>query len=207
MKVWLLLGAFIIFVFAVSTAVQASGALTTSQASQAGQVMVRNENGVLYLTNEVVEGGQAESSTSTGSGTRLSRFLGGGSGRFINLYPPNYARNPGQIIRAVLNLVLIIAVLLVFFYIVLGALEWITSGGDKAKTEKARQKIVSAVVGLIIVVSSYAILTVVTRFLGFNLEGGLEIPSIDDFPASDTVSPATPSGTPVVTPTPTIIIQ
>jgi uncharacterized membrane protein YjgN (DUF898 family) len=92
----------------------------------------------------------------------------------------HFATDIGQVFRAVLNFVLIIAVLLVFGYLVLGGIEWITSGGDKGKTESARNKITAAVIGLIILVSAYAILTVVLNFLGFDTEN-LTIPAISDF--------------------------
>ncbi len=92
----------------------------------------------------------------------------------------SFATNIGVVFRAVLNFVLIIAVLLVFGYLVLGGIEWITSGGDKGKTESARNKITAAVIGLIILVSSYAILTVVLQFLGFDPQK-LEIPTLNQF--------------------------
>jgi hypothetical protein len=63
---------------------------------------------------------------------------------------------------------MVIALLLVFAYLIMGGVEWITSGGEKSKTESARNKITSAVVGLIILAASYAVLTLLIRFLGFN---------------------------------------
>ncbi|MBI2590350.1 MAG: hypothetical protein HYW33_00510, partial [Candidatus Blackburnbacteria bacterium] len=41
--------------------------------------------------------------------------------------------------------------------LVLGGIKWITSGGDKNKTEEARQQITSALVGLVVVFSAWAI--------------------------------------------------
>jgi TRAP-type C4-dicarboxylate transport system permease small subunit len=92
----------------------------------------------------------------------------------------HFATDIGAVFRAVLNFVLVIAVLLVFGYLVLGGIEWITSGGDKSKTESARNKITAAVIGLIILVSAYAILTVVLQFLGFNPDS-IEIPTLNQF--------------------------
>jgi hypothetical protein len=91
-----------------------------------------------------------------------------------------YATDLGSIINFVLRIVMIIAVLLVFFYLVLGGIEWITSGGEKGKTEAARNKITSAVVGLIILAASYAILTLLLSYLGF---GGSLTNAINDVPA------------------------
>ena len=60
-----------------------------------------------------------------------------------------------------------ISALLVFSQLIWGGLEWITSGGDKGKVEGARNKITAAVIGLIIVASSFAILQLVLNFLGY----------------------------------------
>lgn len=72
----------------------------------------------------------------------------------------------GMLINSVLTIVVAIAALLVFFYLIWGGIDWITSGGDKGKTESARNKITAAVIGLIILAASYAILTLVLQFLG-----------------------------------------
>lgn len=82
-----------------------------------------------------------------------------------------FAQDIGSLITAVLSFVMIIAALLVFLYLILGGIEWITSGGDKGKTESARNKITSAVIGIIILAASWAILLLILQFLGF--EGGL----------------------------------
>lgn len=85
--------------------------------------------------------------------------------------PRGFATNFGSMLNGVLSFVLVIAALLVFFYLILGGIEWITSGGDKGKTESARNKITAAVIGLIILAASYAVLTLALNFLGFT--GGL----------------------------------
>jgi hypothetical protein len=79
-----------------------------------------------------------------------------------------FATDFGRLINAVLSFVMVIAALLVFLYLIWGGIEWITSGGDKGKTESARNKITSAVIGLIVVAASYAILTLALNFLGFS---------------------------------------
>ena len=47
--------------------------------------------------------------------------------------------------------------ILVMVFFLWGAIEWITSGGDKSKTEIARNRITNAVIGLIILVSSFTL--------------------------------------------------
>lgn len=85
--------------------------------------------------------------------------------------PSAFDQNVGGIISTLLNLVLVIAAILVFAYLIWGGIEWITSGGDKSKTESARNKITAAIVGLVVLVASYAILQLVLQILGL---GGFE---------------------------------
>lgn len=81
--------------------------------------------------------------------------------------PEGFAANIGVVINSVLSFVMVIAALLVLFYLIWGGIEWITSGGDKGKTESARNKITAAVIGLIVLAAAYAIFMLVIRFLGF----------------------------------------
>lgn len=78
----------------------------------------------------------------------------------------------GQLISALVGTLLIIAALLAFFFLILGGIQWITSGGDKAGMEAARNKITHAIVGLIIVGAAWAIMLLVQNFLGVSIIGG-----------------------------------
>jgi len=80
--------------------------------------------------------------------------------------PPFFFDNVGTLISEALNFVMILGALLVFMYLIWGGIEWITSGGDKGKTEGARNKITAAVIGLIVLAASWAILGLVLNFLG-----------------------------------------
>ena len=78
----------------------------------------------------------------------------------------------GQLISALVGVLLILAALLAFFFLILGGIQWITSGGDKAGMEAARNKITHAIVGLIIVGAAWAIMILVQNFLGVSIIGG-----------------------------------
>jgi hypothetical protein len=78
----------------------------------------------------------------------------------------------GQLISALVGVLLIVSALLAFFFLILGGISWITSGGDKAKMEEARNKITHAIVGLIIVGAAWAVMTLVQNFLGVTIIGG-----------------------------------
>src|SRR3990172_10968358 len=71
----------------------------------------------------------------------------------------------GTLISALVGTLLIVAALLAFFYLILGGIQWITSGGDKAGMEAARNKITHAIVGLIVVGAAWAIMILVQNFL------------------------------------------
>lgn len=80
--------------------------------------------------------------------------------------PDAFFTDIGELITKALNFVMVFAALLVFMYLIWGGIEWITSGGDKSKTESARNRITAAVVGLIVLAASWAILMLVLSFLG-----------------------------------------
>lgn len=81
--------------------------------------------------------------------------------------PQGFFEDLGAWVNAVLPLVLVVAVLLTFLYFILGGLRWITSGGEKSKVADARNTIISAVVGLLVLTASFAILNLVLPLLGF----------------------------------------
>ena len=62
-----------------------------------------------------------------------------------------------------------VAAILVFGFLVWGGIEWITSGGDKSKMENARNKIVNAITGLVILSATTAIFMLVQQFLGIDV--------------------------------------
>ena len=78
-----------------------------------------------------------------------------------------FATDIGAMLNGLISFVMVIAALLVFLYLIWGGIEWISSGGDKGKTESARNKITAAIIGLIVVAASYAVLTLALNFLGF----------------------------------------
>lgn len=63
------------------------------------------------------------------------------------------------------------------FMLLWGAFEYITSGGEKEKTGAASKRMTNAVIGIVILLSLYAILKLVNLIFGINLLN-LEIPII-----------------------------
>ena|SRR3989344_3560637 len=51
----------------------------------------------------------------------------------------------------------VVAGLMALLYLLLGALSWVTSGGNKENVDKARDKITNAVIGVIMIVAVLAV--------------------------------------------------
>lgn len=100
----------------------------------------------------------------------ITLFPEGGSG-FANLGNLTIS----GIIFAFVNLLLVIAALIFFFMLVIGGIQWIVSGGDKAATEGARGRITAALIGLVIVFAAWAIINLIEAFFGVTILT-LEVP-------------------------------
>ena len=67
--------------------------------------------------------------------------------------------------------VIAVGALIVVIYFLWGALEWIYSGGDTGKVQKARDKMTQAVIGLILLVGSFVIISFISMvFFGDNFD-------------------------------------
>ena len=88
--------------------------------------------------------------------------------------PPPEFRNlrnltiPGMV-PAFINLVIIAAVVLFLFSLLLGGLKFIVSGGNKESTEVAGRQVLNAIIGIIIVFSTWAVLSLIEQFFGVEL--------------------------------------
>ena len=59
---------------------------------------------------------------------------------------------------------------IVFVFLVWGGIDYLSSGGDKTKIADAQKRITSAIIGLAIVASSWAIYQLIIYFFGINLD-------------------------------------
>ena len=99
--------------------------------------------------------------------------LTGKSDSFTNL--ENLTVN--GMVSGAISLVLIVVSLVFFFILVVGGLKWITSGGDEKKVAAARAGITSALIGLVIVFASWAIMKLIETLFGISILGTLTIPT------------------------------
>lgn len=70
---------------------------------------------------------------------------------------------------AVVNFIFVAGALIFFFMFVIGAIQWIASGGDKAAVESARGRIVSAVIGLVLLFVAFVAIQFIENFFGVNI--------------------------------------
>jgi hypothetical protein len=82
----------------------------------------------------------------------------------------------GTLFSALFTLAVVLAIVVVFFMIILGGYGFITAGGDKTKAQAARARITNAIIGLGIVASSFAVIALVADFFGLDIEN-LDLPS------------------------------
>ncbi len=70
------------------------------------------------------------------------------------------------------NSVISLGAIAVLIYFIWGAFEWLSAGGDSGKTEKARSRISNAIIGLLILTSTFVIVNFISAlFFGdsFNI--------------------------------------
>lgn len=86
-------------------------------------------------------------------------------------------RDIGTVINNLAKIIFIFAIVLVFLYFMYGGIRWITSGGDKAQTEAARNVLTAALIGFAVIALAFAIVRLIGTFFGIDIFGGFEIPT------------------------------
>jgi len=80
-------------------------------------------------------------------------------------------------LSSTISLGLIIGIIIFIFILLIGAVKWITAGGDKASLESAQKTITNALIGLAILLSIFAIIRVIEFFFDFSLTR-LKLPTL-----------------------------
>jgi len=70
-----------------------------------------------------------------------------------------------DIVGFVIKFLFIMAGLAALIFLLLGAMAWVTSSGDKENVKKAQEKIQAAVVGLVVIVGVLAIIVTLEQFV------------------------------------------
>ncbi len=85
--------------------------------------------------------------------------------------------NIGSLLGQVFTFVLVVAAILLFLYLILGGVQWLTSGGDKAATQAARDRITAALTGLLIILAVYGVFRVLEAAFGISVLTGIKLPT------------------------------
>lgn len=85
---------------------------------------------------------------------------------------------PSGYVKTGINVLLGVAGVISFFFLLWGGIQWILAGGDKEGTEKARKRITNALIGLAIVFSAYALLFILNALFGVDIIGGFTLKQI-----------------------------
>lgn len=82
----------------------------------------------------------------------------------------------GNILSAGLQIALIVAGIIVLLMVIMGGIQYMTSGGDKEAAQAAQKRITAALVGLVIVVSAYALAVIIEKVFGVTIVTGITLP-------------------------------
>ncbi len=163
-----ILATFIASFFLLTTPVHAQG------------VSVNQQGDVIYLgttTTTTITTLATPTPTPSPITSSVSSNVGGTNvpigGTYFTL-PQGFFPDFRTMVTSLLQIALIASVILVLFQLVTAGINWITSGGDKAKTDSARGKIVAAIIGLVLVVASWAVFLFILQLIG--LKPGEVIP-------------------------------
>ncbi len=67
----------------------------------------------------------------------------------------------------IISILFVIGIIVAIAFFIYGGIKWVLSGGDKTAVESARNHIVAAIVGLVIIIAAFFILkTVITLITG-----------------------------------------
>lgn len=99
----------------------------------------------------------------------LALSIGGTSIRGAGGAPTGGTLTLQIIIQVLISYLYIAAIILALFFLVWGGINWIASEGDKQRLAQARQKIVFAIIGLIIAFLAYFIINLIGTFFGVRL--------------------------------------
>lgn len=86
--------------------------------------------------------------------------------------------NFGAIVNGLVQLVFAVSVIIALFYLIWGGFKWLTSGGDKGAVQQAREHIIAAIIGLVVIFLSYFILNIILGFFGVGNLNAIVLPRI-----------------------------
>lgn len=114
-----------------------------------------------YEINYLASGGSAPTiNNPLFKGTTYEGLVAGtgGGSAFLNLILPSF-----------IGMIFVVGIVSFMFIFLVGAVSWILSGGDKAHVESAKAKITNALIGIVLLFSSIAVVKLVEFFFGIDI--------------------------------------
>ncbi|NOY15152.1 MAG: hypothetical protein GXP43_02950 [bacterium] len=88
----------------------------------------------------------------------------------LNISDTNtFASSPAAVINLILPYILILSGLLVFFYLLMGAFKFLTAMGDESKITSGKKMITNALIGFVIIFTSYWLIQIIEVILSVNI--------------------------------------
>lgn len=75
----------------------------------------------------------------------------------------------GALVPALVNIGFTVGAIFFVFNLIMGGVKWTSAGGDKGHLEVARTQVTHAIIGIFVLLSLYAIVSLVEYFFGVNL--------------------------------------
>jgi amino acid transporter len=102
--------------------------------------------------------------------------MGGQEKAFLSTAGFSPSATIGEIIATIIQTVLGLLGIIFIAFLVYAGFQWMTANGNEEKVTKAKQTIIRAIIGLIIVIAAYSITYFVFSALNNSLGGGVERP-------------------------------
>ncbi len=74
------------------------------------------------------------------------------------------------LLNNLVNVLLVFGVVIVFFVLIMAGIRWATAQGDKEAISSAQKTLTAAIIGLVIIFSAWAIVTLLKNFFRIGLE-------------------------------------
>lgn len=134
--------------------------------------------GACYNINRVFHGSCQNSSCHTCS-PECDRYEGGSDTDYSNkihnpFLPSNLSSLTGvgflqKFLNLAITLCLVVGGVIFFFMLLSGGIRWIASSGDKTQLEEARKQITHALIGMALLLSTFAIIQLIQSLFGVSL--------------------------------------
>ena len=79
---------------------------------------------------------------------------------------PISGRTLPEMVNQIISIILIVVGVLAVVYLIYGGIQYVTAGGDAEKATKGRTTITNAIIGIILIVASWAIYSFIIRDFG-----------------------------------------